>query len=129
MESQAVNALKQGLHVGGALLLLLGRGLFDRPLDELFDASPAEVSEGAVGWVNHAVLNMSLVRMLHIKPAGGKRQSPQSITHQNGLQNGHRVLALELLVVGEPVNQLHDQRFKELPGHLQNRSETLNQNG
>lgn len=59
VESQAVNALKQGLHVGRALLLLRGRGLFDRPLDELLDASPAEVSEGAVGWVNHAILNMS----------------------------------------------------------------------
>lgn len=38
--------------------------------------------------------------------------------YHNGLQYSHCILALKLLVVCEPVNQLHDQRFKELPGNL-----------
>lgn len=38
--------------------------------------------------------------------------------YHNSLQYGHCILALKLLVVCEPVNQLHDQRFKELPGNL-----------
>lgn len=57
MERQAVDALKQGLHVSRTLLLLLGGGLFDRPFDELFDAAGAKVSQRAVHGVNHAILN------------------------------------------------------------------------
>lgn len=56
MESQAVDALKQRLHVGGTPLLLLGGGLLDRPFDKLFNAAATEVSESAVHWVDHAVL-------------------------------------------------------------------------
>ena len=56
VERQAVDALKQRLHVSGALLLLLGGRLFDRPLDELFDAAATEVSESAVHRVDHTVL-------------------------------------------------------------------------
>lgn len=39
--------------------------------------------------------------------------------YQNGLQDSYCILALELLVVREPVDQLHHQRFKELPGYLE----------
>lgn len=39
-------------------------------------------------------------------------------TYQNGLENSYCVLALKFLVVCEPVNQLHNQRFKELSGYL-----------
>lgn len=56
VEGQAVDALEQGLHVGGALLLLPGARLLDGPLDELLDAAAAEVSQGAVHRVHHAVL-------------------------------------------------------------------------
>lgn len=38
--------------------------------------------------------------------------------YQNGFQNCYCVLTLKLLVVGEPVDQLHHQRLKQLPCHL-----------
>jgi len=38
--------------------------------------------------------------------------------YQNSLEHGDGVLALKLLVVGEPVDQLHHQGLKQLPRHL-----------
>ena len=43
VQRQAVDALEEGLYVGRALLLLLGRGLLDGPLHKLLDAAAAEV--------------------------------------------------------------------------------------
>lgn len=57
VESQAVDPLKQGLHVSRAPLLLLWGGLFDRPFDKLLNAAATEVSESAIHWVNHTILN------------------------------------------------------------------------
>lgn len=39
-------------------------------------------------------------------------------TYQNGFENSYCILALKLLVVCEPVNQLHNQWFKQLSGYL-----------
>lgn len=40
-------------------------------------------------------------------------------TYQYRFENSYRVLAFKLLVVCEPVDQLHDQWFKELSGYLE----------
>lgn len=56
MERQAVDALEQGLHVGGAPLQLLRRGLLNRPSHKLLNAAAGEISERAVDWVDHAAL-------------------------------------------------------------------------
>lgn len=55
-----------------------------------------------------------------------KKHSTQNTTraenrpnpYQNGLQNSYCVLALKLLVVCEPVDQLHNERLKQLSGYL-----------
>lgn len=59
MQGQTVNALKQGLNVGRALLLLLWSGLFDRPLYKLLNAAATEVPQRAVQWVHHSILENS----------------------------------------------------------------------
>lgn len=63
VEGQAVDALEEGLHVGGALLLLPGARLLDGPLDELLDAAAAEVAQGALHRVHHAVLRAQETRL------------------------------------------------------------------
>lgn len=65
MQGQAVDALEQRLDVGWALLLLLGGGLFNGPLDELVNAAATEVSECAIHRVYHAILKKNdIVRNL-----------------------------------------------------------------
>lgn len=61
MQGQTVNALKQGLNVGRALLLLLWSGLFDRPLYKLLNAAATEVPQRAVQWVHHSILDCKTV--------------------------------------------------------------------
>lgn len=63
MERQAVDALKQGLHVGGAPLLLLRRRLLNRPFHKLFDAAARKVSERAVDRVHQASLRQNQMNM------------------------------------------------------------------
>lgn len=60
MESQAVDTFKQGLHVSGAFVLLLGGGLFDWPFDKLPNTAATEVSERAVHRVNNTVLTKKI---------------------------------------------------------------------
>lgn len=67
MKRQAVDPLKQRLHVGGTFLLLLDCGLFYRPFHKLLNAATTEISQSAVHRIHHTILKETHLIVIKIQ--------------------------------------------------------------